>query len=88
VDDGLVGQFHIRRHAPGHRHTQDAAFHEPRPFTCLVDRVLERNFVFAVQGLCYRAGYGYKGAQAVVAEVRTVGRIDADRRESPPIWAK
>ena len=48
VGNGLVSQLHVGRHAPRHRHAQDAAFHEPRPFARLVDRVLERHFVLAV----------------------------------------
>ena len=88
VGDGLIGQFHIGRHAPGHRHTKDAALQKPRPFACFVDRMLEGHFVFAVQGLSDRAGNGYKGAQTVVTEVRAVGRIDADRGSSPLFLAK
>ena len=53
VGNRLIRQLHIRCHAPGHRHTQDAALHKLRPFACLVDWVLEGYFVFAVQGLCY-----------------------------------
>ena len=84
VDDGLVGQLHIRRHAPGHRHTQDTALYEPRPLACFVDGVLQGYLIFAVQGFGDSAGYGYKGAQAVIAEVCAVGRIDAYRGMSPP----
>ena len=79
VSNGLVSQLHVGRHAPWHRHAQYAAFHEPRPFARLVDRVLERHFVLAVQGLGNRAGYGCKRAQPVIAEVCAVGRIDAER---------
>ncbi len=84
VGDGLVSQLHVRGHAPWHRYAQDAALHKPRPFTRVVDRMLEGHFVFAVQGLSDRAGNGDKCAQAVVAEVCAVGRIDADRGVSPP----
>ena len=84
VGNGLIGQFHIRRHTSRHRHTEDAAFHEPRPFSRFVDRVLDGNLVLAVQGFGDRAGKGYKGAQAVITEICAVGRIDADRDRSPP----
>ena len=84
VGNRLIRQLHIRGHAPGHRHAQDAALHEPRPFAGLIDRMLEGHFVFAVQGLSDRAGNGDKRAQAVVTEVRAVGRIDANRGMSPP----
>ena len=84
VGNGLVSQLHVGRHTPGYRHAEDAALHEPRPFARVVDRVLKRHFVFAVQGLSDRAGNGYKGTQAVVAEVCAVGWINADRGDSPP----
>ena len=83
VGDGLVGQLHVRGHAPGHRYAQDATLHEPRPFARFVDRVLEGDLVFAVQGFGDSAGNGNKRAKAVIAEVRTIGRIDADRGASP-----
>ena len=79
LHDGLIGQLHIRRHAPRHRHAQDTALYEPRPFARFIDRVLECDFVLAVQGLGNRAGNGYKRAQPVIAEVCAVGRIDAER---------
>ena len=82
---GLIIQFHIRRHAPWHRHAQNAALNEPCPFARFVDRMLEGDFVFAVQRLRDGAGSGYKCAQAIVAEVYAVGRIDADRGRSPPL---
>ena len=84
VGDGLVGQLHIRGHTPGHRHAQDAALHEPRPFARFIDRVLKRYFIFAVQGFRDGAGNWYKRAQSIVAEVRATGWIDADRGMSPP----
>ena len=48
VGDGLIGQLHVRSHAPGHRHAQDAALHEPRPFARLVDRVLQSYLILSV----------------------------------------
>ena len=84
VGDSLIGQLHVRGHTPWHRHAQDAAFHEPRPFTCLVDRVLEGHFIFAVQGLSDRAGNGDKCAQAVVTEICAISRKDTNRGVSPP----
>ncbi len=84
VGDGLISQLHVRGHAPGHRYAQDAALHEPRPFACLVDRVLEGYFVFAVQGLSDRAGNGDKCAQAVVTEICAISRKDTNRGVSPP----
>ena len=84
VHDGLIGQLHIRRHAPRHRHAQDTTLHEPRPFARFVDRVLQGYLIFAVQGFGDSAGYGDKGAQAVIAEVCAVGQIDAYRGMSPP----
>ena len=73
VDDGLVGQLHIRRHAPGHRHTQDTALYEPRPLACFVDGVLKGDLIFAVEGLRDGAGGRDKRAQAVVAEIGAIG---------------
>ncbi len=87
VGDGLICQLHIGRHAPRHRHAQYAALHEPRPFTRFIDRVFKRHLIFAVQSLGDRAGRRRQGASTVIAEIRTVRRIDADRRESPPNWA-
>ena len=88
MGDGLIGQFHIGRHAPGHRHAQDAAFHEPRPFACGIDRVLQSDLILTVKGFSNRAGHGHQCTQTVVAEIRTVGWIDADRGLSPLFHGK
>ncbi len=88
MGNGLIGQFHVRGQTSRHRHAEDAAFHEPRPFARLVDRVLEGYFVFAVQRFGDSAGYGRQRAKAIIAEVRAVGRKYADRKISPPYRAK
>ena len=48
VGDSLIGQLHVRGHAPGHRHTKDTALHEPRPLARFIDRMLQGYFVFAI----------------------------------------
>ena len=48
VGDGLIGQLHVRSHAPWHRNAQDTALHEPRPLARFIDRMLQGYFVFAI----------------------------------------
>ncbi len=46
--------------------------------------MLQRDLVFTIQGFGYCAGNGYECTEPVIAEIRAVGRIDADRIGSPP----
>ena len=46
--------------------------------------MLKGHLIFTVQRFGYGAGYGYKSPQTVIAEIRTVGRINTDRGRSPP----
>ncbi len=54
-----------------------------RFFHMIWDGISISHFAFAVQRLGDRAGDGRKRAESVVAEVRTVGTIDADHSSSP-----
>ena len=46
------GEVDAGRHGGRHRSAEDAALHQPLPFSGFIDRMHQRQFVFAVQ--CFR----------------------------------
>ena len=78
------GEVDAWRHGGGNRSAEDAALHQPLPFSRIIDGMHKRQFVFAVQRFRNLRRQRVQGSVAVGGEVGAVGRIDADHGVSPP----
>ena len=78
------GYIDLRRHGSRYRRTDDTALHQTLPFLRIIQRMNQRQFIFAVQRFCDRTGRRRNRTNAVGREISAIGGIDTDRDESPP----
>ena len=75
------GEVHPGRCRRRYRSTEDAALHQPLPFSRFVNGMHQRQFIFAVQHFRDLRRQRSQGAVAVGGEVGAVGGIDADHED-------